>query len=63
MAQATFDRNESAGFLVNHLARIFERALAEGIRPLGLAPGQFMVLLELWREEGQTQRQLVEQHH
>ena len=59
MAQATFDRNESAGFLVNHLARIFERALAEGIRPLGLAPGQFMVLLELWREEGQTQRQLV----
>ena len=26
---------------------------------LGLAPGQFKVLLELWREDGLTQRDLV----
>lgn len=34
--------------------------LAEAVRPLGLAPAQFMVLLELWRdEEGLTQKDLV----
>ena len=55
-----FDKNRSAGYLINHLARIFARALADEVRPLGLAPAQFMVLLELWREEGLTQRQLVE---
>ena len=36
------------------------QALAREIGPLGLAPGQFMVLLELWREEGLTQRDLVD---
>jgi DNA-binding MarR family transcriptional regulator len=42
------------------MARLFGSALAEGIRPLGLAPAQFLVLIELWQEEGLTQRQLVE---
>jgi DNA-binding MarR family transcriptional regulator len=55
-----FDKNQSAGYLINHLARIFFQALAGEIGPLGLAPGQFMVLLELWREDGLTQRDLVE---
>ncbi len=54
-----FDKNELAGYLINHLARIFAQALAREIGPIGLAPGQFMVLLELWREEGLTQRDLV----
>ena len=54
-----FDKTQSAGYLINHLARIFERALAAEIKPMGLAPGQFMVLLELWREDGLTQRDLV----
>jgi DNA-binding MarR family transcriptional regulator len=49
----------SAGYLANHVARLFARELAEAVRPLGLAPAQFMVLLELWREEGLTQKQLV----
>ena len=53
-------RESSAGFLANHMARLFASALAEGLRPLGMAPAQFMVLLELWREDGVTQRQLVE---
>ena len=53
-------RDSSAGFLANHMARLFASALAEGLRPLGIAPAQFMVLLELWREEGPTQRNLVE---
>jgi len=54
-----FDKDESAGYLINHLARIFAHALAREIKPLGLAPGQFMVLLVLWREDGLTQRDLV----
>lgn len=54
-----FEKSRSAGYLINHLARIFAQALAREIRPLGLVPGQFMVLLELWREDGLTQRELV----
>jgi DNA-binding MarR family transcriptional regulator len=53
-------KDNSAGYLANHMARLFARALADAIRPMGLAPGQFMVLLELWREDGLTQRDLVE---
>jgi DNA-binding MarR family transcriptional regulator len=54
-----FEKSRSAGYLINHLARIFAQALAREIRPMGLVPGQFMVLLELWREDGLTQRDLV----
>lgn len=52
-------KTSSAGYLANHVARLFARELAEAVRPLGLAPAQFMVLLELWREEGLTQKDLV----
>ena len=55
----TFQKDRSAGYLANHLARLFALRLHERIRPLGLAPAQFMTLLELWREEGLTQRDLV----
>ncbi len=54
-----FKKNESAGYLANHMARLFANALAERIRPLGLAPAQFMTLLELWEEDGLTQKDLV----
>jgi DNA-binding MarR family transcriptional regulator len=52
-------KTNSAGYLANHVARLFARELAEAVRPLGLAPAQFMVLLELWREEALTQKDLV----
>ncbi len=52
-------RDESAGFLVNHMARLFANALHARIRPHGLAPAQFMTLLELWEGDGLTQRDLV----
>lgn len=55
-----FDKDTSAGYLVNHLARLFGIALSERLKPLNLAPAQFMVLLVLWREAGLSQRQLVE---
>ena len=52
-------KERSAGFIANHLARLFHQNLALRIGPLGLAPAQFMVLLELWSEEGLTQRDLI----
>ncbi|MCR9136363.1 MAG: MarR family transcriptional regulator [Alphaproteobacteria bacterium] len=51
---------ESAGYLINHTARLCFKGLHEQIAPLGLAPAQFMTLLELWREDGLTQKELVE---
>lgn len=55
-----FNKDDSAGYLANHLARLLERRLAEAIRPLGIVPGQFPILLELWRRDGQNQKMLVE---
>lgn len=52
-------RTNSAGFLSNHLGRLFTQALAQALQPLDLAVAQFMVLLELWREDGLTQRDLL----
>jgi DNA-binding MarR family transcriptional regulator len=55
-----FDKTRSAGFLANHMARLFAKGLQQNIKPLGLAPAQFMTLLALWEEDGLTQRELVE---
>ena len=55
---ADFEKALSAGYLANHMARLFAQALATAIAPLGLAPAQFMTLLELWREDGLTQAAL-----
>lgn len=51
---------ESAGYLVNHIARLFAEGLRRRVEPLGIVPGQFPALLELWINDGQTQKQLVE---
>jgi len=59
VARMTFDKDRSAGYLVNHMARLFARALQERIAPLGLSTGTFPVLLVLWEDEGLTQRDLV----
>lgn len=55
-----FSKDQSAGYLVNHLARVFARGLAARIKPLGLTTGTFPALLELWDKDGLTQKQLVE---
>jgi len=59
MAMA-FDRMESATYLASLLAKSLSRALQERGNKLGFAPGQFPVLLELWSEEGLTQKQLLD---
>lgn len=55
-----FNRSDSATYLANLLARSLSRALQERARKLGFAPGQFPLLLELWGEEGLTQKQLLD---
>ncbi|SFI61335.1 MarR family winged helix-turn-helix transcriptional regulator [Celeribacter neptunius] len=54
-----FHRSRSEGYLVNHMARLFARAIQDGIKPLGLSTGTFPVMLALWEKEGRTQRELV----
>lgn len=56
-----FDHTTSAGYLTNHMARLFFEELRKRIEYLGIVPGQFPALLALWEREGQTQRDLVEQ--
>ncbi len=52
-------KQNSAGFLANHMARLFASALHRRIAPLGIAPAQFMVLLELWQRDERTQADLT----
>lgn len=54
-----FQKERSAGFLANQMARLFAKGLQRRIGPLGLAPAQFMTLLALWDEDGLTQSELV----
>ncbi len=58
-----FLKSDSAGYLVNHVSRIFARGLAARIAPLDLTIGTFPALLELWERDGLTQKQLVERLH
>ncbi|MEY9561435.1 DNA-binding MarR family transcriptional regulator [Sinorhizobium fredii] len=55
-----FNRMDSATYLASLLARSFSRALQARAQKLGFAPGQFPILLELWAEDGLTQKQLLD---
>lgn len=55
----TFEKEKSAGFLINHTARLFAKGLLARISPLGITIGQFPILLELWEKDGVTQSELV----
>lgn len=55
-----FDKSKSAGYLANHMARLFAGGLQKRIAPLGLVPAQYMVLLQLWDGGTLTQRDLTE---
>lgn len=50
---------KSAGYLSNHLARLFAQALNSEIGKFGIKIGQFPALLELWNNDGLTQKELV----
>ena len=42
----SFARKTSAGYLVNHLARLFAAGLQARIKPLGLSTGTFPIMLQ-----------------
>ena len=54
-----FEKSNSAGFLANHMARLFAKGLQDRIVPIGIVVGQFPILLELWEKDGLTQKDLV----
>ena len=56
----SFARKTSAGYLVNHLARLFAAGLQARIKPLGLSTGTFPIMLQLWEQDGRSQRELVQ---
>lgn len=55
-----FNRTDSATYLAGQLARAFARSLHARAAALGFSPGQLPVLIELWAEDGLTQRQLLD---
>lgn len=55
-----FAVEDSMGFLVNRLARLFAAALQERLAPLDLSIGAFPVLLALWAEDGLSQRAIAQ---
>lgn len=54
-----FEKQNSAGYLANLMARLFAKGLQEQIASLGIVTGQFPMLLELWERDGVTQRELL----
>jgi len=61
IVMTTFETQDSAGYLANHMARLFAQGLSRRIKPLGIVPGQFPALLALWARDGLTQKELVAQ--
>ncbi|MBB4196344.1 hypothetical protein CCR94_13425 [Rhodoblastus sphagnicola] len=57
--EGEFRRDESLGYVVNLLGRLFARALDQRLRRHGVALGQFPVLLILWEQEGITQSEIA----
>lgn len=49
----------SAGYLVNNMARLLVEVLRKRVAPLGIVPGQFPALLALWEKDGLTQKELL----
>ena len=58
-----FDRRDSLGYQVNHLARLFARALFRRLAKYDVAPGQFPLLLILWEEENLSQSEIARAPH
>lgn len=53
-------REESLGYVVNHVARQMAHALYDAIAPYGVVPGQFAQLLALYERDHITQQELCE---
>lgn len=53
------DRDLAVGLLAARFARLHAAELSRRLKPLEITPAQHALLRELWREDGQTQSQLV----
>ncbi len=53
------DRPQAPGYLANLMARLFHELSGEGLRPLGIRPEQFPILIELWFGDGASRASLV----
>ena len=49
---------ESMGYLINHLAKVFARSLAGRLAEHEASLGEWAVLMFLWAQDGQSQREL-----
>jgi DNA-binding MarR family transcriptional regulator len=52
-------REQSLGFVVNRVARLYARALEERLAAHGVALAQFATLLILWERDGLTQSEIA----
>jgi DNA-binding MarR family transcriptional regulator len=57
-AHQVFVIDESLGYLVNYMAKLFARAHAACLEEHGATLGQWTILMFLWAEEGLTQTEL-----
>ena len=53
------NKTQSAGYLSNHLARLFALLLHNALKPLGVSPAYMPILLELWQADHLSQQDLV----
>ncbi len=61
IAARMFVIEESFGYLVSYLARLFAQLLTTYLAPHGVYPGQWAILMFLWIQDGLTQRELSRQ--
>lgn len=52
---------ESFGYIVNYAARAFGREISKRLAAHGVRAGQWPVMMFLWAQDGQTQRELSRQ--
>jgi len=60
MLTVMFDHKQTLAYVSAHLSRILANRMREELAPLGLLPAQFTAIAEIARDEGLTQKQLVE---
>jgi DNA-binding MarR family transcriptional regulator len=58
-SRMAFDQRTSLGYLTTRTGRVLTQELRRRLAPLGIAPAQFSVLVELSLHDGLTQRELL----
>lgn len=55
-----FKFEETIGYWMLHLARAYRTGIQSRLTDLGLYVGQDLLLMQLWRDDGQTQSELAD---